>query len=303
MKLFVTGGTGFIGSAVVKKLIEHGHEVTGLSRSTHGDQVLADLGATSLRGTLDDLTTLAEAAKQADGVLHLGYNNDFNHYDEAVAQDLAAVKAMLAALTGSNKPFVNTSGTLMVTDLGRAATEQDTAPLTGRAVSESLARQAAQAGVRGMAVRLSPTVHDEHRQGFGTLLAGLAVQHGQAAYVGDGMTRWPSVHRLDATDLFVAALEHGEAGAVYNAAAETGITVKAIATTIGQALKLPVTAVTPADAEAYFGWFTNGIQQDNPTSSDWTQNALNWHPTHPGLLADLATFLNNPENVAQLTAH
>ncbi|HAT53877.1 MAG TPA: NAD-dependent dehydratase [Lactobacillus sp.] len=301
MKVFVTGGNGFIGQAVVKGLLDHGHSVLALAHSEHSAQQLIAAGATPLQGSLDDLEILAEGARNSDGVIHLAFTNDFNHYDDAVAKDMAAITAIGDALKGTNKPFVNTSGTLMALGLGHTATEQDrvTDPV-GRAASEALALSYGNKGVRASVVRLAPTVHDVQRQGFGSILAQMAATQGKIGYVGSGDNVWPSVHRNDAAKLFVAALEHGEPGAVYNAVAEEGIPVKDIINTIATTLNVPVEHFDEATAKQYFGWFAPTVEQSNPTSSVWTQQALNWHPTEAGLLTDMTTFLSNPDNVQAL---
>ncbi|MCF6164452.1 Epimerase-dehydratase [Furfurilactobacillus rossiae] len=301
MKVFVTGGNGFIGQVVVKTLIKHGHEVLALAHSDHSAQQLTQAGATPVKGSLNDLDTLSTAAKSSDGVIHLAFTNDFNHYDEAVAKDMAAVKALGDALANTDKPLVNTSGTLMAVGMGRTATEQDhMAHPVGRAASEALALSYAQQGVRASVVRLAPTVHDVQRQGFGSILAQMAVNQGKIGYVGDGANVWPSVHRNDAAQLFVAALENGEAGATYNAVAEEGVPVKTIVETIGNTLRVPVEHFDEETAKAYFGWFEPTVVGSNPTSSTWTQAALDWHPRETGLLDDLKTCLSNPANVAAL---
>ncbi|GEK29381.1 SDR family oxidoreductase [Furfurilactobacillus siliginis] len=301
MKVFVTGATGFIGAKVVQILLAHGHSVVGLARSDRSAQQLADWGATAVHGTLDDTKVIAQTAEQSDGVIHLAFTNDFSDYKGALSKDQAAISAIGDALAGSNKPFVNTSGTLMVTGLGRDATEADvTSDAAGRGASELLSLSYADKNVRTSVVRLAPTVHSEARQGFGTLLAQLAAKQGKIGYVGDGANVWPSVHRDDAAELFVAALEHGQAGHVYNAVAESGIAVKDILTTIGTTMKLPIEHFTEQEAAAFFGWFAQSITVSNPTSSAQTQAELDWHPTHTGLLADLTTFLSNPANVDRL---
>lgn len=301
MKVFVTGATGFIGSEVVKELIRRGYDVLGLARSDSSQAKLEAVGAQVLRGSLDTPDVLAKGAAESDGVIHLAFVNDFNNYEESLKKDLTAIKAMENELVNTNKPFVNTSGTLMVEDLGRPATEKDiSANPVGRAEDEILSLSYADKGVRATAVRLSPTVHDVQRQGFGTILAGMAVNSGKAAYVGDGANVWPSVHRKDAAKLFVNALENGKAGSVYNAAAEVGIPVKEIAQTIGETLNLPVKKLDQEAGKAYFGWFIDAIQQNNPTSSELTQSELDWHPTEASLLEDMKTFLSDSKNVEAL---
>ncbi|PWG00364.1 SDR family oxidoreductase [Levilactobacillus bambusae] len=301
-KVFVTGATGFIGSAVVDELLQRGYQVTGLARSDRSAKQLTDKGAEAVSGSLTDLDVLAEAAKQSDGVIHLGFTNDFNHMDQAVKQDVAAIEAMGDALVGTNKPFVNTSGTLMVAFTGRPATEDDAGdPSQLRTESEVTSLNYAGQAVRATAIRLSPTVHDETRQGFGTIAASIAVNNGYSAYFGAGQNEWPSVHRLDAADLFVKAFERGVAGTVYNAAAEEGIPFKVIAETISQTVGIPLKSLAADEAKAYAGpYFGPTLQINNPTSSAKTQAALGWNPTHPTLVEDMTTFLSSPANVDHL---
>ncbi|AEV95953.1 SDR family oxidoreductase [Pediococcus claussenii] len=302
MKIFVTGATGFIGTAVVAELLNRGHQVIGLARSDRSEEKLRNMGANVLRGSLEDLDVLAAGAKESDGVIHLAFTNNFNDFEGAVKLDVAAITAMNEALIGSNKPFVNTSGTLMAANLGHIADENTPSndPM-GRAVSTQKSLSYSNQGVRATAVRLSPTVHDETRQGFGTILSGIAALNKKAAYIGEGNNVWPSVHKLDAAKLFVDALEKGQAGSTYNAVAEEGISLKAIATKIGSLLEVPVVSLKAEDAVPYAGpFFGNALQIDNPTSSVLTKKELGWNPTHPTLLDDLSTFLSDSANVALL---
>lgn len=300
MKVFVTGATGFIGSKVVEILLANGHQVIGLARSDRSADKLTAQGAEVLRGDLDDTATLAEGAKNSDGVIHLAFTNNFDDYEGALAKDQSAIRAIGDALVGTNKPFVYTSGTLIAFNLGRPATEDDAAPEFSRGTSEKLALSYADKGVRATAVRLSPTVHSAQRQGFGTILAQLAAIHGEIGLANNGTNVWPSVHRDDAAALFVAALENGEAGGVYNAVAEEGITVKDIVNTIATTLNVPVKQFTDAQAKEFYGWFADSVKIDNPTSSDKTQKTMNWHPTGNDLLSDLQAFLSVPANVKAL---
>ncbi|WP_439442683.1 SDR family oxidoreductase [Listeria aquatica] len=302
MKIFLTGATGFIGSEVVYELIHRGHQVIGLARSEKSADKLKKMGADARLGSLEDLDVLAKGAAESDGVIHLAFTNDFTDFQGAVTLDVAAVRAMGDALVHTNKPFVNTAGTLMVSNLGRMATENDKEnDLTGRSLSTQTSLSYSNQGVRTMAVRLAPTVHDENRQGFGTILAGIALQNNKAAYVGDGLNVWPSVHLLDAAKLFVDVLEKGESGKTYNAVGEQAIKLKDLLTEIGNLLQVPVTSISPEDAITYGGpFFGNALQIDNPTSSELTKQELDWHPTHPTLLSDLNTFLSVPENLEHL---
>ncbi|WP_268913629.1 SDR family oxidoreductase [Lentilactobacillus sp. SPB1-3] len=302
MKIFVTGATGFIGSAVVDELLRRNHTVIGLARSDKSAQKLADKDIEIVRGSLTDTDILTEGAKNSDGVIHLGFNNNFDDMAGAVEQDVNAVNALGNGLIGTNKPFVNTSGTLMVAYQGRPATEDDAGnDKELRSRSEKTALGFATKGVRATAVRLAPTVHDATRQGLATVASQIAIKNGAAAYFNGGTNEWPAVHRLDAAVLFVDALEKGQAGSAYNAVAETGIPFKDIATTISTTLGLPLKSLTSDDAIEYAGPFlSNTLQSNNPTSSDKTQRELNWHPTQPGLLADLQSFLSDSKNVEYL---
>ncbi|THD79344.1 MAG: SDR family oxidoreductase [Phenylobacterium sp.] len=289
MRVFVTGATGFIGSAVVPELIAAGHQVLGLARSDANAEALTRAGAEVHRGELTDLDSLAAAARACDGVIHLAFIHDFSQYMQNNAIDLAAVKAMTGVLEGTGKPFVGTSGTLMVAERGRAATEDD-APLdlTGpRAAAEQAVLEASGRGVRGSFVRLSPTVHGEGDGGFIKLIVGAAKRTGVAAYVGEGASRWPAVHRLDAARLFRLAVEKAPAGSRLHGAAEEGVTQRAIAETIGAGLGLPVRSIAPEEAMAQFEFLGMFIARDDPTSSAITRETLGWTPTGPDLLTDI----------------
>ncbi len=291
MKVFVTGGTGFIGSLVVEKLRNRGHQVCGLARSDQAEQKLRAAGATVLRGTLYDLDKLKKGAAAADGVIHLGFLNDFAHYEEAVAMDLAAVKAMGSVLEGTNKPFVNTAGTLSLSGLGRIATEQDHGPAQApRVASEEAVIALAAKGVRASVVRLAPCVHDVGRYGLVSFLLRFAAKNKVSAYVEEGANVWPAVHRQDAAALFCRALTDAPAGTRLNAVAEEGNSMKKIAQIVGQNLQVPVKCVSAKEAPAYFGFFASSVSLDNPTSSATTQTLLNWKPTQATLFADMNTF-------------
>lgn len=227
MRVFITGGTGFIGSLVTEELINSGHQVLGLARSDNSAEALKSIGAESLHGELTDLDVLKEGASSCDGVIHMGFSNDFSRYDEAVAMDLAAVEAMGSVLIGTNKPFVNTAGTLGVSGLGRIATEEDAEPEgMPRVASEAAVINLASNGVRSSVVRLAPCVHDVDRHGLASVLGQISAEKGLSAYIGDGNNVWPAVHRRDAAHLFCLALMSAPAGTRLNAVAEEGIPMK-----------------------------------------------------------------------------
>ncbi|MBE1531099.1 SDR family oxidoreductase [Actinomadura algeriensis] len=290
MRYFVTGASGFIGSALVRELIGAGHRVVGLARSDAAAASLAAAGAEVHRGSLDDPGGLAVAAKAADGVAHLAYNHDFTDMAAAGAADLRAVEAMGGALEGSGKPFVVTSGTLLAAR-GRVVTEDDAVDLEGfgaaRGRSEVAAIELAGRGVRSSVLRLPPSVHGRGDRGFVPTLIGVAREKGVAAYVGDGSNRWPSVHRLDAARLFRLALEGAPAGARLHGVADGGVPMRDIAGVIGRRLGVPVASVAPEEAASHFGWIGPIASIDNPTSAEPTRNRLGWEPQEPGLIADL----------------
>jgi nucleoside-diphosphate-sugar epimerase len=284
MRIFVTGATGWVGSAVVEDLVAAGHQVTGLSRSDEKAPVLAAAGATVLRGTLDDLDLLRDAAKAADAVIHTAFNHDFSKFAENAAQDKRAIDAMGAALEGSNRTLIVTSGVAGLTP-GRVATEADKpadSPEIPRK-SEQAARAWGERGVRTASIRLAPSVHGLGDHGFIPNLIAIARQSGVAAYVGEGENRWPGVHRLDAARLYRLVLETGGTDHAYHAIADEGVRFRDIAQVIGRRLGLPVES-RGAD---HFGWFGRFASADIPASSERTRAAVGWTPTGPGLLADI----------------
>ena len=285
MRVFVTGATGFIGSAVISELIGAGHQVLGLARSDEGARRLTAAGADVHRGSLEDLDGLRSGTAAADGVIHLAFIHDFSQYLEAAAADQRAIEAMGSVLAGSNRPLVVTSG-LAGFAPGRAATEEDV-PAHFARVSEQAALALVPQGVRAMVVRLAASVHDAGDRGFVPYLIGLARQKGEAAYIGEGLNRWPAVHRRDAARLFRLALEQGVAGARYHGAADEGIALRDLAAVIGRHLQVPVVSKPAEAAEAHFDWMARFAGLDMAASSALTQQWLGWHPTHPGLLADL----------------
>jgi nucleoside-diphosphate-sugar epimerase len=291
MDVFVTGATGHIGSAVVTELLEAGHRVTGLARSDEGAAALTAKGATPHRGNLGDIDGLRAAAAASDGVIHLAYRHDYDSDFVGAAQtDLRAVEAMGEVLVGSDRPFVNTSGTLLLALFaqGRVATENDTAEGGPRIDSENATIALAERGVRSSVIRLSPLVHstlDHH--GFAHRLIGSAREKGVSAYIGDGSNRWPGVHTLDAAHLYRLALEAAPAGTRLHGVADEGVPFRDIATVIGRHLDVPVISISPEEAGDHFGFLSVFASFDNPTSSALTQKVLDWHPEHPGLIEDL----------------
>ena len=288
MRVFVTGASGFVGRAVVQELLAARHVVVGLARSDESAAALKDAGAEAHRGDLTDIDSLVSAASAADGVIHLAFIHDFSQYQANIDTDRAAVEAMLGALAETGKPFIGTSGTLMLAP-GRLATENDKSQKYGnantRGETESVVTSAK--GVRGSVVRLAPTVHGDGDRGFVPRMVDAARQHGFAAYVDDGANRWSAVHRDDAAALYRLALERGTAGAVYHGVAEEGVTIRDIATTIGEGLDMPVRSLSPDEAGAFFGFLAMFAASDNPASSAITRAALGWQPTRPRLIADM----------------
>jgi len=289
MRVFVTGATGFIGSAVVLDLLEAGHRVLGLARSDEGAASLAATGAEVQRGTLQELDVLRAAAAASDGVIHTAFIHDFSNFEASVETDRLAIEALGEALAGSDRPLVVSSGSALAAR-GEPATEETgiaDPPLNPR-VSEQTALRFADRGVRATAIRLAPTVHGEGEHGFVPMLIDLAREKGGAAYIGEGTNVWPAVHRLDAARLFRLALESAPAGRRLNAVDEQGVPFRSIAEAIGAGLNLPVKSVSGDEVGAYFGWFAHFANLDNPTSSALTREWLGWRPEHVGLLEDLA---------------
>ncbi|MDQ2843163.1 MAG: SDR family oxidoreductase [Acidobacteriota bacterium] len=289
MRIFLTGATGFIGSATVPELINAGHQVLGLARSDAGAQSLVAAGAEVHRGNLEDLESLRSGAAQSDGVIHTAFNHDFSKFVEICEMDRRVIEALGSALAGSDRPLVITSGTGMGNAApGEVATEEhfnhnNPHP---RIASELAGASVAERGVNVSVVRL-PQVHNTVKQGFITYAIAVAREKGVSAYVGDGLNRWPAVHVLDAARLHRLALEKREAGARYHAVAEEGVPVRAIAEVIGRGLKVPVVAMSQEEAAAHFGWLGGFVAWDLPASSAQTQQRLAWHPTGPRLIADL----------------
>jgi nucleoside-diphosphate-sugar epimerase len=295
MRIFVTGATGFIGSAIVPELINAGHQVLGLTRSDTGAKSLTAAGAQVHRGDLNDLESLRKGAAMSDGVIHTAFIHDFSKFQEVCEVDRRVIEALGAALAGSDRPLLVTSGTgIANSSPGRLAAEEN-APERDQAIprvaSEQAAASVAAKGVRVGVVRL-PQVHNTVKQGLVTYAIELARQKGVSAYIGDGRNRWPAVHVLDAARLYRLALEklekdELETGARYHAVAEEGVPMRDIAEVIGRGLKVPVISVSAEEAPAHFGWLAAFAGRDLPASSALTQERLAWRPAGPGLIADL----------------
>ncbi|WP_025146825.1 SDR family oxidoreductase [Pedobacter jeongneungensis] len=289
MRVFVTGATGFVGSAIVKELINAGHQVLGLARSDASANALIAAGAEVHRGDLTDLNSLRSGAAATDGVIHTGFIHDFTRYKEMCEVDKLAIEAIGAELAGSNRPFIVTSGTALVSP-GKLATEA-IIPAPGASVHPRVSEQTADAvatlGVRSAVVRLSPSVHDEGDYGFVPMLINIAREKGISAYIGEGLNCWTAVHRLDAAVLYRLALENATPRARYHGVAEEAITFKTIAETIGKQLNIPVVSVPAAEAAEHFGWLSGFACIDCPASNKITRESLNWQPTQINLIADM----------------
>jgi nucleoside-diphosphate-sugar epimerase len=281
MRVFVTGATGFVGSAVVQELKAHGHQVLGLSRSETGVAQLEAIGVAAVLGTLDDHDVLTRSAAACDGVIHTAFNHDFSKFAENAQQDGRAIAVLGAALEGTTKPILVTSGTAMLA-VGRMATEEDRPGGHSPRISEPSADALVAKGVHASVVRLAPT-HGAGDHGFVPMLIGLAREKGVAAYIGEGDNRWSAVHRGDAARLYRLALERGAKGERYHAVAEEAVPMKTIAAAIGKGLGLPVESRPPE----HFGWFAMFAGMDAATSAAWTRETLGWTPTGPSLAEDL----------------
>lgn len=291
MRIFVTGATGFVGTAVVKELINAGHEVIGLARSDEAAKSLIAGGVQVHKGDLNDLKSLQTGAENADGVIHTAFNHDFSKFKENCETDKRVIELFGNVLAGSERPLIVTSA-IGILPQGHLVTEE-TVPASGpeaelRAASEEVAITAAKNGVRSSVIRLAPTVHGEDDHNFIPTLIRLAKEKGISAYIGEGNNRWPAVHRLDAAHLFRLVLENGVAGSRYHAVSEEGIAFREIASMIGHQLNIPVVSIAPEESENHFGWFTRFASMDIPASSQLTREQMEWNPTQHGLIQDLS---------------
>jgi nucleoside-diphosphate-sugar epimerase len=288
MRVFLTGATGFIGSAIIPELLAAGHSVLGLSRSDAGAAALEAAGAEPHSGDLEDLDSLRKGAAASEGVIHCGFVHDFSKFVENSEIDRRAIEAMGEILAGTGRSLIVSGGIGPWGKGGTPVTEDDDHPPQGPTprVSEPAALAFVEKGVKASVVRL-PQVHDTAKQGLVTMLIGIAREKGVSAYVGEGQGRWPAAHILDVAKLYQLALDKGEAGARYHAVGEEGVSLKAIAEAIGRGLKAPVVSLAPEDAAAHFGFFGGFVIADLSASSALTQQRLGWHPTGPGMIADL----------------
>ena len=293
MRVFVTGATGFIGSAVVPELLKAGHQVLGLTRSDAGAKALAAAGAEVHRGSLEDLESLRRGAADSDGVIHLAFIHDYSKFKENCEIDKRAIEALGSVLAGSDRPLIVASGTGGLSAPGQVATEEHVVPAKSPFPRVSEQTALSLKGVSASIMRL-PQVHDTVKQGLVTYAIAVAREKGVSAYVGNGANRWPAAHISDVGHLYRLALEKHEAGAKYHAVAEEGVPLREIAEVIGRGLKVPVKSIRPEEAPAHFGWLGMFASLDFPTSSTITREKLGWHPTGPRLIADLIRMNYSP---------
>jgi nucleoside-diphosphate-sugar epimerase len=298
MRVFVTGATGFVGSAVVNELLAAGHQVLGLARSEASAKWLLAAGAEVHRGDLENLESLRDGAAQSDGVIHTAFIHDFSKFAANCMIDKHAIEALGGVLAGSDRPLIVTSGTGLLAS-SQTATEDTPPPANSPIprVSEQTALALASHGVHASVMRLPPSVHGDGDHGFVPILIDMAREKGVSAYIGDGLNRWPGVHRLDAAHLYRLVLEKGTAGRCYHAVADEGVAFREIAGVIGRRLNVPVAGKTGEGAAHHFGWFTHFAGIDNPSSSQQTREQLGWQPKQIGLLADIdrARYFEQPE--------
>jgi nucleoside-diphosphate-sugar epimerase len=287
MRIFVTGATGFVGSAIVQELIGAGHRVLGLARSEAGAASLAAAGAGVHRGSLEDLDSLRTGAAGTDGVIHTAFIHDFSNYAPAAETDRRAIATLGEVLAGSERPMIVTSGTLLLQRQGPLATEDDAPNPNFPRKSEEAVVELASRGIRASVVLLPPSVHGDGDHGFVPHLIAIAREKGVSAYIGDGQNRWPAVHRLDAAHLYRLAIEKGSTGGRYHGVADEGVPFQDIAGVIGRRLKVPVVSKSPEEAAGHFGWISHFAGIDCPASSAKTQEQLGWRPAHASLIADI----------------
>jgi nucleoside-diphosphate-sugar epimerase len=287
MRVFLTGATGFIGSAVVQELIKAGHQVLGLARSDASAKSLIAAGAQVHRGSLEDIESLRSGAATADGVIHTAFIHDFANYGPAAETDRRAIETLGDVLADSDRPLIVTSGTLLVQRQGSLGTEEDANTPNFPRKSEAVALALAARGVRTSVLRLSHSVHGNGDHGFVPRLISIAREKGVSAFIGDGLNRWPAVHRLDAAHLYRLALEKSSLGALYHGVADEGVPTREIAEAIGRGLNVRVVSKSSEEAADHFGWIARFFGIDGPASSALTQERLGWRPIQPGLIADL----------------